>query len=68
MAGRLPVVVALGSVDPGLVTGVLDGHCRFVPSPGDAELSLAAAASRRPSPTQPGAPTGRRRSIHDQLR
>ena len=44
MAGRLPVVVALGSVDPALVTGVFDGHCRFVPDPGDAELSLAAGA------------------------
>jgi phosphoglycerate dehydrogenase-like enzyme len=44
MAGRLPVVVALGSVDPALVTGVFDGHCRFVPDPGAAELSLAAGA------------------------
>jgi D-3-phosphoglycerate dehydrogenase / 2-oxoglutarate reductase len=44
MAGRLPVVVALGSVDPALVTGVLDGHCRFVPDPGDTELNLAAGA------------------------
>ena len=44
MAGQLPVVVALGSVDPALVTGVLDGHCRFVPDPGDADLSLAAGA------------------------
>ena len=35
----LPVVVALGSVDPALVSGVLDGHCRFVPDPGAAELS-----------------------------
>ena len=25
----LPVVVALGSVDPALVSDVLDGHCRF---------------------------------------
>ena len=44
MADRLPVVVALGSVDSALVAGVLDGHCRFVPDPGDAELSLAAGA------------------------
>ena len=44
MAGRLPVVVALGSVDSALVAGVLDGHCRFVSDPGDAELSLAAGA------------------------
>jgi hypothetical protein len=44
MAGRLPVVVALGSVDPALVTGVFDGHCRFVPDPGDAELGLATGA------------------------
>ncbi len=47
MAGQLPVVVALGSVDPALVTGVLDGHCRFVPDPGDADLSLAAGAIAR---------------------
>jgi len=44
MADRLPVVVALGPVDPALVTGVLDGHCRFVPDPGDAELAVAAGA------------------------
>ena len=39
-----PVVVALGSVDPALVTGVLEGHCRFVPDPSETELSLAAGA------------------------
>ena len=53
MAGRppeegwlpeLPVVVGLGPVDAALVAGVFDGHCRFVPDPGDAELSLAAGA------------------------
>jgi D-3-phosphoglycerate dehydrogenase / 2-oxoglutarate reductase len=43
----LPVVVALGPVAPALVTGVLDGHCRFVEHPGDAELSLAAGAIAR---------------------
>jgi len=40
----LPVVVALGSVDPVLVSGVLDGHCRFVSDPGEAELAVAAGA------------------------
>lgn len=44
MAGRLPVVVALGPVDPALVAGVFDGHCRFVPDPGAAELGLAEGA------------------------
>ncbi len=52
MGGRLPepgrpdppVVVALGAVDPALVSGVLDGHCRFVAAPGDAELAVAAGA------------------------
>jgi D-3-phosphoglycerate dehydrogenase / 2-oxoglutarate reductase len=44
MAGRLPIVVALGSVDPALVTDVFDGNCRFVPDPDDAELRLAAGA------------------------
>ena len=39
-----PVVVALGSVDPALVAGVLDGHCRFVTAPGEAELAAAAGA------------------------
>ena len=45
--GDLPVVVALGSVDPGLVSGVLDGHCRFVAAPGDAELAVAEGAIAR---------------------
>ncbi len=40
----LPVVVALGPVDPALVTGVFAGHCQFVPDPGEAELGLAAGA------------------------
>jgi hypothetical protein len=53
MAGRppdeswpaeLPVVVGLGPVDPALVAGVLDGHCRFVAAPGEAELAAAAGA------------------------
>lgn len=47
MTGHLPVVVALGPVDHTLVAGVLDGHCRFVPDPGDAELALAAGAIAR---------------------
>jgi D-3-phosphoglycerate dehydrogenase len=47
MAGPMPVVVALGPVDPALVSGVLDGHCRFVPDPGDAELAVAAGAIAR---------------------
>ena len=42
-----PVVVALGSVDPALVSGVLDGQCRFVAAPGDAELAVAAGAIAR---------------------
>src|SRR6516225_4636122 len=43
----LPVVVALGSVDPALVSGALDGHCRFVAAPGDAELAAAEGAIAR---------------------
>jgi D-3-phosphoglycerate dehydrogenase / 2-oxoglutarate reductase len=46
-AGDLPLVVALGSVDPALVCGVLDGHCRFVAAPGDAELAAAQGAIAR---------------------
>ena len=45
--GDLPVVVALGSVDPDLVSAVLDGHCRFVATPGDAELAVAEGAIAR---------------------
>src|ERR1700722_10643235 len=44
MTGHLPVVVALGPVDPALVAGVLDGRCRFVPDPGAGELAVAAGA------------------------
>jgi D-3-phosphoglycerate dehydrogenase / 2-oxoglutarate reductase len=40
----LPVVVALGPVDPALVAEVLDGHCRFVVAPGEAELAVAVGA------------------------
>jgi D-3-phosphoglycerate dehydrogenase len=40
----LPIVVALGSVDPSMVGGPLRGHARFVASPGPTELSLAAGA------------------------
>jgi D-3-phosphoglycerate dehydrogenase len=40
----LPVVVALGAVDPALVSGVLDGHCRFVAAPGSADLAVAVGA------------------------
>ena len=45
--GELPVVVALGAVDPALVAGVLDGHCRLVTDPGDADLAVAAGAIAR---------------------
>jgi D-3-phosphoglycerate dehydrogenase / 2-oxoglutarate reductase len=40
----LPIVVALGSVEEALVSDVLDGHCRFVTAPGEAELAVAAGA------------------------
>jgi D-3-phosphoglycerate dehydrogenase / 2-oxoglutarate reductase len=42
--GELPVVVALGPVDPGLVSGVFAGHCRFVAEPALADLAAAAGA------------------------
>ncbi len=42
--GELPVVVALGPVDPGLVSGVFAGHCRFVAEPAPADLAAAARA------------------------
>jgi D-3-phosphoglycerate dehydrogenase len=44
MTGPQPVVIALGAVDPALVSGVLDGHCRFVADPGAQDLSVAAGA------------------------
>jgi D-3-phosphoglycerate dehydrogenase / 2-oxoglutarate reductase len=47
MTGPLPVVVALGAVDPALVSGVLDGHCRLVTDPGDDDLGVAAGAIAR---------------------
>jgi hypothetical protein len=57
MADRLPVVVALGSVDSALVAGVLDGHCRFVSDPGPGAVA------------DPAGPTHRTKEIlHDQLR
>ena len=43
--GGLPVVVALGPVDPALVSGVLDGHCRFVTAPGSASNSRSMLSS-----------------------
>ena len=42
--GELPVVVALGQVDPGLVSGVFAGHCHFVAEPAPADLAAAAGA------------------------
>ncbi|GAA2473761.1 NAD(P)-dependent oxidoreductase [Terrabacter carboxydivorans] len=43
----LPVVVGLGPVDPALVGPVLDGRCRFVAEPTDADLSRAQGAIAR---------------------
>jgi D-3-phosphoglycerate dehydrogenase len=42
--GELPVVVGLGPVDPGLVSSVFAGHCRFVAEPAPADLAEAAGA------------------------
>ena len=46
MADR-PVVVALGQVDPALVTGVLGDGVSFVPDPGPNDLAVAAGAIAR---------------------
>lgn len=43
----LPVVVGLGVVDPALVSPVLDGLCRFVAEPTDADLAQAQGAIAR---------------------
>jgi D-3-phosphoglycerate dehydrogenase len=42
-----PVVVGLGVVDPDLVNPVLEGQCRFVPDPTDADLAQAQGAIAR---------------------
>jgi D-3-phosphoglycerate dehydrogenase len=47
MGSALPVVVGLGPVDPALVSGVLDGRCRFVADPGVGDLAVAAGAIAR---------------------
>jgi D-3-phosphoglycerate dehydrogenase / 2-oxoglutarate reductase len=42
-----PLVVALGTVDPSLVTGILGDAVSFVPNPTDADLAAAVAAIAR---------------------
>jgi D-3-phosphoglycerate dehydrogenase / 2-oxoglutarate reductase len=44
VSGRRPVVVALGTVDPGLVAGVLGDAVEFVAQPGPQDLADAEAA------------------------
>jgi D-3-phosphoglycerate dehydrogenase len=44
VSGRRPVVVALGTVDPSLVTGVLGDTVEFVAQPGPEDLADAEAA------------------------
>jgi D-3-phosphoglycerate dehydrogenase / 2-oxoglutarate reductase len=44
---ELPVVVGLGVVDPDAVNPVLEGHCRFVPDPTEADLAQAQGAIAR---------------------
>ena len=44
MSGRRPVVVALGAVDPALVTGVLGDSVEFVARPGPGDLADAEGA------------------------
>ena len=47
MPEPLPLVVGLGVVDPALVADVLDGRCRFVADPTDADLREAQGAIAR---------------------
>ncbi len=51
MPEPLPLVVGLGVVDPGLVADVLDGRCRFVADPTDADLREAQGAIARADAT-----------------
>ena len=51
MPEPLPLVVGLGVVDPDLVAEVLDGRCRFVADPTDADLREAQGAIARADAT-----------------
>ncbi len=51
MPEDLPLVVGLGVVDPALVADVLDGRCRFVADPTDADLAEAQGAIARADAT-----------------
>ena len=51
MSEQLPLVVGLGTVDPGLVAEVFTGRCRFVADPTDADLGEAQAAIVRADAT-----------------
>jgi len=44
VTARRPVVVALGTVDPTLVTGVLGDTAEFVAQPGPEDLAVAEGA------------------------
>ncbi|GAB3053106.1 hypothetical protein GCM10027053_11720 [Intrasporangium mesophilum] len=54
----LPVVVGLGPVDPDQVNPILDGHCRFVPEPTEADLAQAQGAIVRADALVDGALLG----------
>ena len=49
MNGRRPLVVALGAVDPTLVTEVLGDGIEFVAQPGPEDLAGAEGSPRTPS-------------------
>jgi D-3-phosphoglycerate dehydrogenase len=55
VTGRRPVVVALGTVDPALVTGVLGDRIEFVARPGPEDLAVAEGAIVRADAVVDGA-------------
>jgi D-3-phosphoglycerate dehydrogenase / 2-oxoglutarate reductase len=55
VTGRRPVVVALGAVDPTLVTGVLGDGVEFVAQPGPEDLAVAEGAIVRADAVVDGA-------------
>ena len=55
MSGRRPVVVALGAVDPTLVTDVLGDAAEFVAQPGPEDLAIAEGAIVRADAVVDGA-------------
>jgi hypothetical protein len=55
VTGRRPAVVALGAVDPTLVTEILGDSIEFVAQPGPEDLAIAEGAIARADGRRPSA-------------